>query len=48
MKGMWLREPMSEPTDEEVEEETSSEPEVEIPPTPEQQIAKLEAELTDA
>lgn len=48
MKGMRLSEPMSEPTDEEVEEETSSEPEVETPPTPEQRIANLEAELADA
>ena len=48
MKGMRLSEPMSEPTDEEVEEETSSEPEVETPPTPEQRISNLEAELADA
>ena len=47
-EGDAVSETMSEPADEEVEEETSSEPEVETPPTPEETIANLEAELTDA
>jgi len=45
MKGMWLSKPMSEPIDDEVEEEQPSEEEVDEPPTSEQRIENLEAEL---
>ena len=48
MKGMWLRNHMSDPVDEEEEQESASESESEEPPTLEQRIEILEAELAEA
>jgi len=48
MKGMWLSSHMSDPVDDEQDPESSSETVPQEPPTPEQRIEALEAELAEA